>query len=434
MDNPWITTIGIAGALSVLVTAFLVGTSVASSAVHAKPAMVSTGDKLFFGVAAVGWFAVVFFGVKGLLSWLPDRYADLVNSVAGGVALVSLFALPTLVNLPVLRWRLRVLEEAGSWERQTLKFTAAPSPGDLEALEQESKDARRSELEQAVAATKLGFARALVRRDEQLRQDAVRAYVAAQDTQRVADEKARRERDEQEAEARKSKALDELLQCALRPLPVVADLRALSPGMEALVDERVLQGAWRRLQNVFSGVFAKTQSASDETARHLQTVLAAMPVARLPAGVEVVVDFHGTERDGYRELLAVVEGARVPLWKVLAYTESVDGFLVAHYLAVALPEAWSWGHGRYDRDASPLLTAAGLRRALGEPLHLPAAESGAWPPPGVRVCRTESGWTVSSLVARPGRGLLDAKVVFEDARAVQTSTVDVAVWGQGVYY
>lgn len=426
--------IGGVTALGVLAAAVLVWLGLSPNQAHSPTGKSSVAVKSVLALGAVGLVSIAFFGVRGALGWLPEGAEDLVNSAAVAVALGALLSVPELLRQPGVRWRLLVAEEAYEWGLKQVRYSMPPSDSTLHELETESTDPRRTGQERATAKLKLTFAQELRQRDDFRREALERAFLAEQDQQKEAADQASKAQATADEKKRREQALDALVQAATVPLPTVSDIRALTPGVEALVDLGTLQGAWRRLENIFSGSLPASPEESKPSSARLQKLLQGMSVVSLPPAAEVVIDYQGTARDGHCALFAAVDGTRTPLWQVLSYNESLEALVTAHYLAVALPEAWSWGHGQYDRDASPLLTEAGLKRALEEPSRLPSAESGAWPPPGLRVCKTETGFVTASLVAKPGRGLLDAKVALTDGHAVETSVTDVEVWGQGVYY
>lgn len=385
--------------------------------------------QVFIGVVFVGWLALVFVGVRGLLFWLPFG-EEPIHTLAGLVALGSAPLFLHLERLPRMRRQLDVLASASSWERKQLDHGIPLSEAVLEQLAADASDTNKTATDREIAETKLGFARALKAREERLEALVKRNLQYEEERKAELAENARREQAkqaQQEADRRIDQALTALL--ASRPTCVIP--QTLAVDIESVVQLEIVKTSWTLFTKHIVSIRPKLSSEVDVASRRLEAALFKLPGVTLPPGVSVQILFKGNDMDGYCDAVATSEGIEQPLGDALLYNDTMEGLLTAFFFGAALKPAWSWGHGYYDRDYEPALSVKGLRDALSTKC-LPMPDD---VPPGVRVRRASDDlYVLSCLATRWGWGLYDMSVEVKNGKASALPAREINVTGKGMYY
>lgn len=365
--------------------------------------------KVNTGAVFVGWFAIVQFGVQGLLFWLPRSWEEGIFSLALFAALGSIYLLLQIERLPRMRREIEVEATVSTWVLKELRNLNTPPSATVERLKYEAADTTKTAIEREIAATKSVFADALKKRDEQLE---------AQILQRMQREHAaefeqvkldRQEKETQAAKQCRMAYLDSSLKALVQQLPTTSDPMAMEHGAEAVVDFELQMGSWTLFKDIVVSTLPSSEVDAAASQQHLEANLLKLPGVNLPSGVRVAISFSGSERDGFCDAVAFSSGNQKPLGEVLRYDDSLQGILAAFFFAAALQRKWSWGHGRYDRDHVLLATEDEIKDALGD-ADLPQQANATWPPAGVRVLRLHDGYVLSCLSTRPGGGLFDLSI------------------------
>lgn len=389
--------------------------------------------KLHIGAVLLGWCAIVLFGVKGLLFWLPWSWDEGLFSLSGLAAIGSIPVLMHIERLPRIRRRLEVGSAVSTWLQEQLFHGNTPSVGTLEQLSNDVTDLTKTPVEQEIAAEKLAFAKALRERDERFEAQTVQRLKRDQAEQAEQAERRRQEDEKLAANQRRAADLDRALKALVQPLPATSDPMSMNVGAEAVIDHELLLGNWTLFKQLIVSIRPRSETGVIAAQKQLEAILVRLPGAELPSGVAVEILFSGHERDGFCDAVGIVEGNRKPLGEVLVYEDSLQGLLLAFFFGAALQRQWSWGHGFYDRDHGLIVTEDELKNALEE-ARLPKQGEATWPPTGIRVRRLPDAYVLSCLSTRPGRGIFELSVKVSQGNASPLLVRDIYVWGAGVYY
>lgn len=393
----------------------------------------------YFGFVLVGSFAIVAAGVSRLLAWLPVLHLEvgpvsLAQAVGATVGFAAVYAVSQLEGLPALRRRAAVDEAALQWIRRLLPYPLSLSPKTVKELAHRARDFSVSEQERQLAGLQHALGEALLARD---------ARIEANTTARLAEEEREREQaraakdamrkasENIEHERQAQQAMQERIRAAHGGVAVITNVDALEPAEPALIAQEVVDEALRAFREI-----ADLLPASALLAQHAAEVVAArlcgLQGVRLLPGAELRIRWEGNERDGFCEPLGLVDGELRPLAQALE-CEGLHRLVLAYLLAVALPPAWAWGHGRYDRDYTLLLTPADLARVLLGVRPEQASPEG-WPAPGIRVARTSAGYALSCLAARPSHSLYEHRVEVQGNRVTGERKEELLSLGRGLLY
>lgn len=372
------------------------------------------GARVYLVLVIVGWLAVVAVGVHGLLAWLP-RGDEVRWSFGLFAAFCSLPVLFHLERVTFMRQDLNVQSVALTWIIEKLRYGDTPSDALLGELSNESNDPRNSSTAQQIASLKRTLAVELTQHNERVamrrererlmeQQERERKQVAAE-AKRRQDERAAITKAEQEARAAEVSAV---LARLTRPTSTAKTPEDLRDGSESLIDWGVVEPNWLRFR-------AFTQKALEPTSSgFLAVLLGGLPGVEVRKGAEIVLRFEGTERDGYCDAIATVEGTSLPLLDVLRFDPTFDGLLSALFIGTALTSRWSWGHGCYGRDDGLVAGVEGLTRVLTDSPFSQATmkdvADSTWPPAGIRASRVHDGLRASALVINPSTGVLDKAI------------------------
>jgi len=393
----------------------------------------------YFGFVLVGSFAIVAAGVSQLLTWLPVLHlpvgpVSLAQLSGVIVGFGAVYAVSQLEALPALRRRALVDGAVVQWMKEFLPEAFSVGPKTLEDLAHYAHDANVSEEQREVAKLQLVLSRALLERDARIEAKTTARIVEEQREreQARADEAAVRKASEYIARERQAQhVMQERIRAASGGVAVITNLDALQSEEPALVAQEVLDEALR----VFSAI-ADQLPDSALFAQHAAETVAAqvrrLEGVRLVPGAQLRIRWQGDERDGYCEPLVLIEGEVRPLAQAFEY-KGLHRLVLAYLLAVALPSAWAWGHGRYDRDHSLLLTSAELARVLLA-IRPEQVTPDDLPAPGIRVVRTSAGYALSCLATRPSHSVYEHTLDVRGGRVVGERKKELLSLGEGLLY
>ncbi len=376
---------------------------------------------VYLALVVVGWLALVASGVHGLLAWLP-RGDEVRWSFSLFAAFCSLPILFHLERVTFVRQDLNVQSAALTWIIERLRYGDTPSAALLDELSNESNDPRNSGTAQQIASLKRTIALELTQRDERMAMRWERERLMEQqerERKQVVDE-AKRRQDEQAAitkatqEARAAE-VSAVLARLTHPTSTVKTLEDLREGRESLIDRAVVEVNWLRFR-------AFTKKALEPTSSEALAVLVGgLPGVEVRRDAELVLRFHGTERDGYCDAIATVEGKSLPLLDALRFDPTFDGLLSALFIGKALASRWAWGHGCYGRDDGLVAGTEGLKQLLTDSPFSQATmkdvADSTWPPAGIRASRVGDGLRAASLVTNPSTGVWDSAIEVIGGRA-----------------
>lgn len=386
----------------------------------------SWGGRAYLGLVVLSWVAFAFSGAYGLLTWLPGEEAVILASL---VAFLSIGLLIHLERSAHIVHRNRRTMKVRSELEQLIQYAIIPSQGTIDNFQEKAKSAE-SVADREAYAELAGIASVLSERDKKLCEYAV-SQAQREATERVEEQ----ERVDKEAKAQAEKRelrikLQETLNAATQPLPIVKTIVSTIAG-EAIVEPTVAKQKWQSLNDF------------GERLRHLgedapiQTLLQAVEGTKPIEEANFKLEFVGNERDGHYEAVCFHGGAKGQLADGLSFESSLDGLIAAFFLRAALPGRLAWGHGFYDSDQE-FIFAQERAVAILENDRVPPDSEGLKAikvPAGLRFSRTEDGTiTLRCLTYRPGKGFYDFAVSITGVQATPVQEIKLYQWGRGIFY
>ena len=387
----------------------------------------SWGGRAYLSLVVLSWVAFAFSGAYGLLAWLPGEGAVTLSGLVAFLSLGLLIHLERSAHvLHSYRRNMKVRREL----EQLIKYATIPSQGTIDNFQEKAKSAE-TVVEREAYAELAGVASVLSKRDKKLCE-----YSVSQ-AQREASERAEeQERADKAAKAQAAKRelrskLQEALNAATQPLPVVKTIDSSIAANEAIVEPTVAKQKWLSLNDFGERLRRLGKDASIQTL--LETVAGAQPIEE----TNFKLEFEGNERDGHYEAVCLHGGAKGQLADGLSFEPSLDGLIAAFFLRAALPGRLAWGHGVYDRDQEFIFTQE-RAVAILENDRVPPDSDGLQAikvPAGLRLSRAEDGTlTLRCLTYRPGKGFYDFAVSITGVQASPVQEIKLYQWGQGILY
>ena len=379
--------------------------------------------KLYLGAVAISWTAFVFTGVKGLLFWMPS---ELAVSFAGTAALLGFFLLSYLEESAYVRHtQIKSLKIRKELE-QLIRYATIPSDSTIKSFEGKANLADTAAEREAFKELSR-LAAGLAERDKKLweyaRQEMVRE-AAAQTEAKLASEKVEKTLAQRQAIRKK------LIESASQ-LQTFKTLEDIPLEVEALLDLRVVQACWSKLDEF--GIQLNNAGPGSALSSLIKTVSGVHVLGAYSFTTELV----GNERDGHFEVHAWQQGEKCNLLSAIRFKSSPEGVIAAFYFSVVLKTRLCWGHGFYGRDEEPVFT---LEHAVGilEKNRIEPNSKGLEQlsvPPGLRITRSSEGSTmVSCLVFLPSKGFHNQSVVLDNGQAAPRESQPLFEWMQAIYY
>ena len=366
---------------------------------------------LYFVSLLVGIAVVIGGGVWRVLAWVPATWDEARLAFAWLAAMSAWPIMFALAGLPGMRRTLAVNSAVTEWMRRELGFVAPSSKADIEKLAKELDRPWASLQERSIAEEKLRFATALLSRDLELetyffqKREREEARAAAE-LERIQIEEQRRAALQEEIE-RRTASVEPALARLVHTLRTVTDVSQLQGLEEALLQHEIVIAAWHSIEELVLSVLPKTVDDVPLTQSQLAANLPRLQGVRIPQQMRVECRF---ETATFYRVLAVLGSEELPLAMGLRYAPSVSGLLNGFFLTAALQRSWSW-----PRKPEPMLTMNGLARLLiDNPLPIVSAQFQRWPPPGIRVRRTDADtYEVACLSARPPSGIAELSLTVD---------------------
>jgi len=392
-------------------------------------------SKLYLALGAVGWVAVIAFGLHGILKLLMPAWGDARLTISVLAALTTLPLAEHLDRLPRLRKDYSVLSDTVHWLEENLGRIPTPTAAELERILEQSRDTSKPVVERHALTYRHQMLFALKARDARVKAAVIARQEHARVLEAVEAERARAAASKTEQEAAQLEQLrhaEALVAQRVRPEPLIESVDQAQPS--GAVSQGTVLTLWKEFKTWMVDVAPPSPDKSPAAAAQLPSLLTKLVGVARPSTVNPSIVYQGTPRDGYCDAVAVEGPGVVPLYQRLQYEHSISGLVNALLFAAVLPQKWSWGHGCYDRDAELIVNADRLAAVVQEAGKKVPTDDSPWPPPGIRIKRLHDGFEVACLASRPGRGLYDLSVAVRSGHAGPLDVRELFVWGQGVFY
>lgn len=423
--------------IAALVGAFFLSQALTGSA----PARISSGhvsesfaQRAYVWCAIVGLGGLAWAGTYALLRWMPGSWNELRWTASAFAGLASIPLILVSDTLPRLRRDRANLLTTAIAEHRRLEQGASPTDSDILVLETALQALPHTPTERQVAISELEFMRLLKRRDEGLIQRYQRQLEVQAEEARKAAEAERLAGIEAAAQAKdraRSAFLEQEIPRRLRATAPAHSVPQVGDSNEVVVPADKVRSAWKTFTSEVVHARPDRVEATRAAEVQVRAGLEELEGVHVSQELQVVVDYQGSERDGFADAMGRYDSRTVPLARAVKFDETISGLLNALFLSDWLRRRWSWGHGLYDRDFEPILDSGYIIRLLHD-VELP--ERGNWPMPGVRIQRREAALTVSCLASRPGLGIFDCSTTLSSGVVVAQHCEKVFVWGRGVLY
>lgn len=379
---------------------------------------------LYYGLLFAGWFAAAYMAAKGFLFWVPsplgrvDEFGDfqpLRDTLAVGLALISLYMIGALETLAQKDVRSKQLEEENGELRSILHFASGISHKltHYAELRDSATDPERKHFFAGLHATGHKL-------DEQ-----VRAIVAAALTEEKTKRDSAKALEARETEhARQKAALAQRRQQIQRmvaaltranQLPVAQAANGIAAG-ECLIDPALVAQRWEALQSVAIPTLALTKDdikKGESNPRSIGSILAACAATSVTDGATIVASYSGNSHGGHTEFYGLVNGQKQNYLDVIRFYDSLEGIVEGLFFAFALPQYGTYWHGLYDRDYTFLFETGQLSAVLEDTLQSEPNQQDLATidcPCGVRVLADTKGYRVNCMAAYPNGMIVDLSV------------------------